>query len=95
MAAIVGVSRWVLHLPGCRSLKGKRSIVGSLKGRLQSEFKVSVAETDFQQLWQKAELCAAVAASDRSVAESLLDRLDRRLASDPRARVMERETIFY
>ncbi|MFQ5679583.1 MAG: DUF503 domain-containing protein [Gemmatimonadota bacterium] len=95
MAAVVGVARWVLHLPGCRSLKMKRSIVRSLKGRLQAEFRISVAETEYLDLWQKAELCAAVVASDRRLAEALLGRLDRHLSSDPRARVIEHETVFY
>lgn len=95
MAAIVGVARWVLHLPGCGSLKAKRSIVRSVKGRLQAEFRISVAETDFQDLWQKAELCAAVVASDRKTAESLLARLDRQVASDPRAHIIEYETAYF
>lgn len=95
MGAVVAVGRWVLHLPGCSSLKGKRSIVRSMKGRLQAEFRVSVAETDFQDLWQKAELCAALVASDRAVAQSLLARLDRQVAGDPRALVVEREIVFY
>lgn len=95
MTAVVGVGRWVLHLPGCRSLKMKRSIVRSLKGRIQSEFKVSVAETDFQDLWQKAELSVAVVASDRALAESLLSRLENQVMGDPRARVLERETVLY
>lgn len=95
MAAVVGVGRWVLHLPGCGSLKAKRSIVRSLKGRLQAEFRISVAETDFLNLWQKAELCAAVVASDRTTAERLLERLDRRIASDPRAQIIEQEVVVY
>lgn len=95
MSAVVGVVRWRFHLPGCRSLKAKRSVVGSLKGRIQSQFKVSVAETDFQDMWQRAEICVALVTSDRSLAESLLDRLDRFVASDPRAHVVERDTAFY
>lgn len=91
----MGTARWVFHLPGCRSLKMKRSIVGSLKGRIQSQFRVSVAETDFQDMWQKAELHVAFVTSDRAVAESLLSRLDRYVGSDPRALVVERDTALY
>lgn len=95
MAVVVGVGRWVLHLPGCTSLKEKRRIVRSLRDRLQSRYRVSAAETDFQDKWQKAEICAAVVASDRSVAEALLGRLDEHVGSDPRARVIERETVLH
>ena len=95
MAAIIGVGRWVLHLPGCTSLKMKRRLVRGLRDRLQARFKVSAAETDFQDKWQKAEICVAIVTSDRAVAESLLGRLDEHVGSDPRALVVERETVFY
>jgi uncharacterized protein YlxP (DUF503 family) len=95
MAVVVGVGRWVLHLPGCTSLKAKRRIVRSLRDRLQSRFRVSAAETDFQDKWQKAEICVAVVASDRAVADALLGRLDEHVGSDPRAHVIEREIVLY
>jgi len=85
----------VLHLPGCHSLKAKRKIVRSLRDRLRSRFEVSVAETDHQDQWQRAELCAALVASDRRLAESILSRLDDQVGSDPRLFVVERETVLY
>ncbi len=95
MAVVVGVGRWVLHLPGCASLKAKRRIVRGLRDRLRARYRVSAAETDFQDKWQKAEICAAVVTSKRSTAESLLARLDEHVGSDPRALVIERETVLY
>ena len=85
----------MLHLPGCHSLKAKRKIVRSLRDRLRSRFEVSVAETDHQDQWQRAELCAALVASDRRLAESILSRLDDQVGSDPRLFVVERETVLY
>jgi len=95
LSAVVGVARWVLHLPGCRSLKAKRKVVHSLRDRMRSRFGVSVAETDFQDEWRRAELCAALVTSDRRLAESILSKLDDHVASDPRAHVIERETVLY
>lgn len=92
--AVVGVCRWVLHLPGCQSLKMKRSIVRSLRDRLQSKYRVSVAETDLQDRWQMAELTVAVVASDRRRAEAVLSRADRFVRSDPRAEPVETEKAF-
>lgn len=89
--AVVGIARWVLHLPGCHSLKAKRSIVRSLKERLRTRFKVSVAETAFQDVWQKAEITAAFVTTDRSHADSLMDKLERQVISDPRAEIVERQ----
>ncbi|MBN2183249.1 MAG: DUF503 domain-containing protein [Sedimentisphaerales bacterium] len=45
---IVGVMTAHLSLPGVASLKGKRSIVKSLIGRLKSRFNISIAEVDLQ-----------------------------------------------
>ena len=95
MPPVVGATRWVLHLPGCSSLKAKRKIVHSLKDRLRSRFEISAAETDFQDLWQKAELCAVLVTSDRRLAESVLSKMDRHMESDPRAVIIEHETVFY
>lgn len=95
MPAVVGVVRWVLHLPGCHSLKGKRKIIRSLRDRLRARFEVSVAETDHQDQWQRAELCAALVASDRRLADSILSQLDDVVGSDPRLFVVERETVLY
>lgn len=95
MGAVIGCSRWTLHLPGCQSLKAKRKVVHSLRDRLQSRFSASVAETDFQDLWQKAEICAALVTSDRTMAESILTKMDDQIASDPRAFVTKRDVIYY
>jgi hypothetical protein len=45
---IVGVMKAQLHLQGIKSLKGKRSIVKSLLGRLKSRFNISVSEVEHQ-----------------------------------------------
>jgi len=88
--ACVGVGRWVLRLPGCRSLKAKRSVVRSLRDRLRARHRVSAAETDFQDDPQRAEITAAFVASDYRLAESLLGKLDDAVCSDPRLHVVER-----
>jgi uncharacterized protein YlxP (DUF503 family) len=45
---IVGVMTAHLSLLGVTSLKGKRSIVKSLIGRLKSRFNISISEVDHQ-----------------------------------------------
>lgn len=95
MPAIVAVGRWVLHLPGCQSLKAKRMVVRGLRDRIQGNFKVSVAETDFQDRWQKAELCVALVTSDRRLADSLLAKIENQVDEEARALVVERETAFF
>jgi len=68
---------WELSLPGCSSLKEKRSVVRSLRDRLRKRFNVSVAETDLQDVRDRAVLTIALVASDGRMAESIMDRADR------------------
>lgn len=60
MPMTVGIVTLEVHLPGLRSLKAKRKIVRGLVDRLHARFKVSVAETDFHDLHQRAEIGIAV-----------------------------------
>jgi uncharacterized protein YlxP (DUF503 family) len=92
---IVSVIAWELHLEGCSSLKQKRAILRSLKDRLRGRHNVSVAETDHQDSWQRAELCAAVVSSDRRRAEQMLSRIDALVASERRVRIIDSVTYFY
>jgi len=93
--AVVGVARWVLHLPGCRSLKTKRSIVRGLRDRMISRFRVSASETDLHDRHAMAELTAAVASPDRRHAERVIGRVDSFVRSDPRAQVVEHEIVYF
>ncbi|MEE9207973.1 MAG: DUF503 domain-containing protein [Gemmatimonadota bacterium] len=91
MPPVVGVIRWVLQIPDCSSLKQKRAVIRSIRDRMASRYRISVAETGFQDDRRRSELCAAVVTSDRGLADSLLERLDRTVSGDPRVYVLERE----
>ena len=54
------------------SLKDKRHFVKSLKDRLRSRFNVSVAEIDYQDLWQRAAVAAVTVSSSHEFAEKVL-----------------------
>jgi len=86
---------WELHIDGCNSLKQKRAILRSLKDRLRGRHNVSIAETDHQDMWQRAELSAAVVSSDRRRAQEMLSRIDSVIESDFRVRIIDSTTIFY
>ena len=93
--AVVGLIVWQLEIMGSQSLKEKRSVVKSLKERLQARYKVSAAETNYQDVWQRAELSAAVVSSEQHHASEVLDTLDRLVTNDMRARVISVQRSFY
>ena len=78
-----------LHLPESRSLKDKRQVLKSIKERLRNRFNVSVAETDFADLWQRSTLAVAVVSSELSHAEGVLSKAVDFIESDGRAQVLE------
>ncbi|MGH7475514.1 MAG: DUF503 domain-containing protein [Longimicrobiales bacterium] len=85
---------WELEIIGSQSLKEKRSVIKSLKDRLHERFNVSVAETDHQDRWQRAELTACVVASARQQAESVLQTADQLVAAEHRARIIDSYRTF-
>lgn len=90
----MGVMVWELHLPACQSLKDKRAVIKSLKDRLHNRFNVSAAETAHHDLWQRAELTAAVVSTDRRHAESVLREADRLVAAADGARIVDTSTSY-
>lgn len=92
---IVGVIGWDLEVFGCQSLKQKRGVVKSLKDRMHQRFNVSVAETGKNELWQRAEITACVVSNDRRHAESVLNKIDRLVSMDGRARIIDSYRVFY
>lgn len=69
-------------------------VVKSLKERLQSRFRVSVAETRFHDVWTRAEITAAVIASDSGHADSVLDKLDRFVEGNGRGIILRVERSY-
>jgi hypothetical protein len=92
---VVASQTWQLALPGCASLKEKRSVVRSLKDRLQARFHVSVAETGHQDVLTRAELAVALVATDRRFAETVLDKVDLMVQQNGRALILGTSRDFH
>jgi len=69
---VVGIVRVELHLPGAQSLKDKRQVVRSMKERIRERVHASVAEVEFQDLWQRAALGIVVVATDGGQVREML-----------------------
>lgn len=62
----VAVLTLELHLPASNSLKHKRMILNSLKGRMRNSFNVSIAEVGDHDKWQKTVLAVCQVNSDKA-----------------------------
>ncbi|MBF6561179.1 MAG: DUF503 domain-containing protein [Candidatus Binataceae bacterium] len=69
---VVGVLRLTLYLPENHSLKGKRQVLRSIKDRVRGKFNVSIAESAYHDIWQRAELGICQVGSDRAFVDSAL-----------------------
>ena len=65
-----------LHLTEARSLKDKRHYVKGLRDRLRTNFNVSVAEIDDQDLWTRSTIAVAAVSGSRAYAEGLFQRVE-------------------
>jgi uncharacterized protein YlxP (DUF503 family) len=83
-----------LHVPESRSLKAKRAAVRPIVDGLRHRFKVSVAEVDHQDLWQRATIGVAVVSSSEGHLRDLLESVERFVANAPSVELLETETAY-
>jgi uncharacterized protein YlxP (DUF503 family) len=86
---IVGTARIELHIPDAGSLKEKRAVVRSLRERLVNRLKVSAAEVDHLDLWQRAVIGVAVVSGDRRTVDQIMSKVINLCESDRRALVID------
>jgi uncharacterized protein YlxP (DUF503 family) len=66
---VVGILVLQVQLPGCKSLKEKRSRLKPLIARLHREFNISVAELDKQDDWDEATIGCALITNESQFAQ--------------------------
>jgi len=71
----IGLLSLHLHLPGCTSLKQKRSRIRPVITRLHSEFNVSTAEIALQDTWQESIIAVCLVCNDSQYAQQALQKI--------------------
>ncbi|MDN4073397.1 MULTISPECIES: DUF503 domain-containing protein [Fictibacillus] len=69
------------------SLKEKRSVVKKAVTRLRQQFNLAVSETDFHDLWQRAELGIVTISKDKLIVEQELQKAIKLISSIPELEV--------
>jgi len=78
---VIGTLICYFYIPGCNSLKQKRSQIKPLIARLHREFNVSVAEIDKQDLKDEVVICCALVCNQQRFAEMNLSQVLRFIES--------------
>jgi len=87
------VVRFNLHVPESRSLKVKRAAVRPIVDGLRHRYRLSVAETAFQDQWQRAEVGVAIVASSARHLQEVIDEVDRFVNRAPDVEVLDVDVI--
>jgi uncharacterized protein YlxP (DUF503 family) len=86
--------RFDLHVPASRSLKAKRAVIRPVVDGLRHRFKVSVAEVDYQDQWQRASIGVALVDSSVSHLEQVMASVERFVAAAPDIDLLDIETAW-
>ena len=62
-------------IPEAHSLKEKRSVLKRMKDRVRNQFNVSLAETGYQDKWQRSQWTFCAVGSDKVYVEGALQKL--------------------
>jgi uncharacterized protein YlxP (DUF503 family) len=91
----VGVARFELRLPGCTSLKEKRSALRGLTSLIRQKFNAAVAEVGHQDQHQRATVGVSVIAETQFHVRRVLHELERHVGAYPRAETIDVAIEFY
>jgi len=83
-----------LHVSQSRSLKAKRAAIRPIVDGLRHRFRVSVAEVDHQDQWQRAAIGVAVIGSSETQVRDLLASVERFVVAAADIELLDVETAW-
>jgi uncharacterized protein len=83
-----------LHVPASRSLKAKRGAVRPIVDGLRHKYRLSVAEVDHQNQWQRAAIAVAVVAESDGRLRQVLEQVERYVAGAPDVELLDVSTAY-
>jgi hypothetical protein len=86
--------RFDLHVPESRSLKTKRAAIRPIVDTLRHKYRVSVAEVDFHEQWQRTAIAVAVVAGSDGHLREVLANVERVVAHAPGVELLDVETTW-
>ena len=94
MPTTVGLCTLEMHIPAATSLKEKRSVIKSMLEGIRHKFNVSAAETEHNDLWQRAEISIACVSNSQPVVDSTLNKVADWVGENPRVYITRVEIEF-
>ena len=88
----VGLLLLDCSIPESQSLKDKRSIISSLTERLRRQFNIAIAEVEYQDQWQRAQLAIVFVNTNWRMLQSSMSKLTEYIDRDRRVEITNTET---
>ena len=76
----IGIGRYELFFPASGSLKDKRQVMRSVTALIRKKFNVSIAEVEFQDLWQRTAFGVTCVAESWGHCEKVLQEVEKAIA---------------
>jgi uncharacterized protein YlxP (DUF503 family) len=83
-----------LHVPESRSLKAKRGAIRPIVDGLRHRFRISVAEVEYHDQWQRAGIAVAIVAESDGRVQELLDAVERFVVGAPGVELLGTEVAW-
>ena len=92
----IGIGRFELLIPYSASLKDKRQLVRSVSQAVRNKFNVSIAEVDYQELWQRSALGVSCVAESLAQCRKVMQEVEKAMsrAAVDGAEIVERSLDF-
>lgn len=88
----VGLLLLDCYISGSQSLKDKRRILSSLSERLRRQFNIAIAEVEYQDQWQRAQLAIVLVNTNWRMLQSSMSKLTEYIDRDRRVEITNTET---
>jgi hypothetical protein len=88
----VGLLLLDCYIAESQSLKDKRRILTSLSERLRRQFNIAIAEVEFQDQWQRAQLAIVMVNTNWRMLQSSMSKLTEYIDRDRRVEITNTET---
>jgi hypothetical protein len=83
-----------LHVPESRSLKSKRAAIRPIVDGLRHKYRLSVAEVDHHDQWQRAAVAVAVVAESDRQLHDVIENVRRFVDTRPDVELLDHETAY-
>lgn len=90
---VVGICQIELRLPSSRSLKDKRQLIKGLTRRLKDTYNISLAETGYRDLRQRAAITIACISTSDYQAKLLASAIEREIECKDGVEVIDRRFV--